>query len=278
MRQLLSHSQFGGGKIPIDFIFAALKDELLAQNYVSSYQYSLDSIMPQQRWEDWLRVNDRVVLEVAAIPAQQFVVDVPEPTESELSEFFEQYRNNEPLPQLVNNTELPSPNPGFATPQKVRIQYVKADYNSAITQLTDDVTDEEIAKYYEDNKELFLRADSGFDSFDFEDDEAEMNEDAAEKLMAKIQAKSQPLNRMLKILSSRIPKYRRRPLRVNQPKRRKRKKKQPKVLATRVLQLTILPRMELPKRMALLNRPRRIQVRKNLRNTNPWKKWKMISA
>ena len=36
----------------------------------------------EQRWKDWLRVNDRVVVEAAAIPVESFVVDVPEPTEA----------------------------------------------------------------------------------------------------------------------------------------------------------------------------------------------------
>lgn len=179
MRRLLSHSQFGGGKIPIGYIFTALREELLARNLIASYQYAFSSVMPQQRWEDWLRVNDRVVVEAAALPVQQFVVDVPEPQEAELVAFFEEFKAREALPQIVNNTELPSPTPGFASPQRIRVQLVKADYNSEITRITDEVTDEEIAKYYEDNKEMFIRADSGLDDFSFDEEGAESDDTAA---------------------------------------------------------------------------------------------------
>ena len=61
----------------------ALREELLARNYLSGYDFAFDAVMPEQRWEDWLQVNDKVVVEAAAIPAESFVVDVAEPTDAE---------------------------------------------------------------------------------------------------------------------------------------------------------------------------------------------------
>ena len=163
MRQILKHSQFSGGRVPIDYIFQGLRDELLAHNFFASYQYAIGSILPQQRWEDWLRVNDQIVLEAAAGPVDRFVVDFPDPPEDELKAFFLKYREREIIPDRIDNTELPSPTPGFAIPRKVEIQYIKADYYDLFTQLADQITSEEIKEYYDENRELFIRADSGLE-------------------------------------------------------------------------------------------------------------------
>ncbi len=166
MRQILKHSQFSGGRVPIDYIFQGLREELLANNFFASYHYAFGSILPQQRWEDWLRVNDQIILEVAALPVNHFLVDIPDPPADELQTFYAKYREREVFPDRVNNTELPSPTPGFAISRKVKIEYVKADYYDLFTQLVDQVTNEEIKEYYEENRELFIRADSGLEPED----------------------------------------------------------------------------------------------------------------
>ena len=57
--------------------------------------------------------------------------------------------------------ELPSPNPAFEIPQKVAVQYVMADYNQFLAKVEEEVTDAEIEKFYEDNKDpYFIRAES----------------------------------------------------------------------------------------------------------------------
>lgn len=178
MRSLLSQSEFQGGRVPIDYVFEGLREELLARNYIAGYQFLLNSVSPQQRWEDWLRVNDDVRVEVAALPAQQLIVDVNDPSKAELDAFFEEYRLREPRPDIIDNTELPSPNPGFATPRRVKVHYVKADYNDFTNTLIDDVTDEEIEKFYEENKEtLFVKADTSFDDFGEEETDAETEDE-----------------------------------------------------------------------------------------------------
>jgi hypothetical protein len=150
--------------ISIDYIFEGLREEMLAHNYLASYAYSLATVTPQQRWQDWLRANDRVVVETAALPVASFLVDVPEPTDAEVSQFYDQYKNNEPSPDNVANTELPSARPAFAIPRKVDIRYVRADYNQLLSKLEGEVTDKEIQDYYDANKQFFIRADSGLSS------------------------------------------------------------------------------------------------------------------
>lgn len=161
IRQILRAMAVRGRGASQDFVFDGLREEMLARNYLASYIFAFDTNLPEQRWQDWLHVNDRVVVEAAAIPAESLLVDVPEPSEEELVAFFDEYKDDEPMPQPVMNIELPSPNPGFAEPRKVAVQYLMADYNQFLTKVEDEVTDAEIKKFYEDNKDpYFIRDES----------------------------------------------------------------------------------------------------------------------
>jgi hypothetical protein len=140
----------------------ALREEMLAHNFLASQQFAFLTATPQQRFQDWLSVNDRIVVEAAALPVESFVDKVPEPTETELAKFFEDQREREPQPDLVGPMEFPSPVPGFRLPRKIDVQYIQADYDQLLVRVENEITEEEIAKYYEENKDpLFIRADTG---------------------------------------------------------------------------------------------------------------------
>lgn len=161
MRGLISRLQMGRGGASIPYVFAALREELVADYYMASYSFAMVSVMPQQRWQDWLRVNDRVVIEAAAFPADEFLARVPEPTPTELSEYYDLYKESEPRPHMVDNTELPSPTPGFKIPRKVDVQYVRADFNQLLEKIKAEFTAEEIQKFYDDNKDpYFIKPDT----------------------------------------------------------------------------------------------------------------------
>jgi hypothetical protein len=153
----------GGGErgVSIDFVFNALREELLARNYLMSNLYAFQTVTPQQRWQDWLRVNDRVVIEAAALPVEQYLIEVKDPTEAELKDFYEKYKNNEAAPDLIGGTEIASARPGFRVPRKIDAQFVQANFEELVSKAEGEVTDPDIAKYYEENKELFIKADTG---------------------------------------------------------------------------------------------------------------------
>ena len=127
-----------GWRVTNDFMMDALREEMLARNYTASYQFAFETVSPQQRWEDWLKVNDRIVLEAAAVPAESFLVDVPEPTEAQLAEFFEAHKQREPQPDFVAQMEFPSATPGFAIPRKIDVQYIQANYDRYVEKLEDE--------------------------------------------------------------------------------------------------------------------------------------------
>jgi hypothetical protein len=153
-----------------DLVFAGLRELLLANTYMSSYRSNYLNVLPEQRWEDWRRINERISLEVAALPVSDFVKDVPAPKEADLKAFYEQYKNNEArVPHLVGNTILPSADPGFKVPRKVKLSYLLGDINAWSEKYRDSITDAEIADYYERNKRTqFVKSEGDIAEFDTE--------------------------------------------------------------------------------------------------------------
>ncbi len=179
MRLMISGIQVGNGRATPEFMFDLIREAMLARDYVGSFAYTRATVMPQQRWEDWLKVNDRVVVETAALPVEEFLGEVKEPTEAQLTAFYNEYKERVPGPEMVANTALPSPTPGFRTPNKAKLQFVKADFPAATQEALKEVTDEEVAKYYQENKEMFVKADSDL-AADEDDVSAVVEEPAVE--------------------------------------------------------------------------------------------------
>lgn len=140
-------------------VFDAARDELLRQNFLASYNYTVRTTLPEQWWSDWLQLNDRIVVEAAGLKTSDFLDQVKEPTDEQVRELYEQYKNN--VVRIDPSTELPVSTPGFMVPQKIRFQYLEANYDAVLQEMMAKVTDQEIATFYEENKDLFIRADSG---------------------------------------------------------------------------------------------------------------------
>lgn len=169
MKALIKQMNSTGGHVSTAYIFDALRDEMLAHNLLASYQFSLETVTPEERWKDWLRSNDRIVLEAAAFPAEDLLLDVPEPTDEELQAFVQPPDNpkvnlleRDPQPDFfVGGLELPSRHPGFAVPRKIDVQFVEANYDKFLAKVEEEITDQEIAEYYEAKKDpLYIQLDT----------------------------------------------------------------------------------------------------------------------
>jgi hypothetical protein len=161
-RSGLSESQF----------FNFMRDELRARQLREMFYVSLEGITPAQRWEYFTRVKQMATIEVAAIPVANYVDQIDEPTDEELKTFFEENKERFPLPD--------SPEPGFREPQRIAMQWFKADPEKFLAT----VTDEDIKKHYEENKEAYDQAEKKAESTAVEPRETEPNgveKPAAEK-------------------------------------------------------------------------------------------------
>lgn len=103
---------------------------------------------PDDYWQYFRRLNVQQKIEVATLKVDQFLDEIDEPTDGQIKELFEEYKDYFP-----SNKEPGSP--GFALPHRANLAYIELDAESVQKSL-DAVSDEDIKKYYEDNKETPL--------------------------------------------------------------------------------------------------------------------------
>ncbi len=133
--------------IGVPRLFDALRTELLASRYVQLFQLSLNDLPPAERFEYYARLNRRAKAEVMPLAVADFVAQVADPSDGEVQEFYDKYKNDFPDPV--------SPEPGFKEPERASFQYFKASIDQLTEQLKGEVTEEEIRKYYDENKRNF---------------------------------------------------------------------------------------------------------------------------
>jgi len=134
-------------RVSQSMIFEAIRTEMLASKMLEMFQTSMAGITPAQRWDYFVRLNRRATVEVMPVPVAGFVDQVGEPTQAELTAFFDEHKSLLPNPD--------SPVPGFKIPRKGAFQYFKASPELMLTAALEKVTDAEIAEYYEKNKTSF---------------------------------------------------------------------------------------------------------------------------
>lgn len=122
-----------------DDLFRILRQELLALRLQQMFGISLGGATPAQRWDYYQRLNERARIEVAALPVADFVDQVPDPDDATLQVFFDQHKKQYFDPA--------SPEPGFHEPQKIALEYFKANVDAVA------VSDAEIEKYYQEHKD-----------------------------------------------------------------------------------------------------------------------------
>lgn len=98
--------------------------------------------LPADAWELYRKLNQTANVAYVELPASEFVAAAPEPNEGEVTALFDEYRDREPDPI----TGL-----GFRRPSQVSLGYLKADRKAVLASISDP-TDEDVARYYEENK------------------------------------------------------------------------------------------------------------------------------
>ena len=156
---IVARRQMDGRPVTMNMIFDVLRTELLARQLLDSYVNAAQGVTPGERWESWKRWNDVATIETVPVTTASFLDEVAAPTEEELVAFFDLYKNRVKQPDFVGAVLLESPLPGFRIPPKVAYNYLKADFDDFVAQVAEDITDDQIVAYYEDNKDRqFIRA------------------------------------------------------------------------------------------------------------------------
>jgi len=107
---------------------------------------------PEQFWQYYEQLNVKLSAEIASLPVQDFIDPDAKPSDADLLQLFEKYRQN--FPGYTPEGRMEPGRPGFYQPRRFQLGYLEADYEQ-IEPLMEAVTDEEIQKAYE---EKYLRA------------------------------------------------------------------------------------------------------------------------
>jgi hypothetical protein len=135
--------------ISTSYLFRVISEELLALRAREILLTNLAGATPAQHWDYFQRLNRRAVVETVAVPVERFVDQVADPPERQLREFFETYRYRVPHPD--------SPEPGFMEPKRISVEWVKAPFDRFVEKLREQVTDQEIEAYYNENRDRLYK-------------------------------------------------------------------------------------------------------------------------
>ena len=150
LAEIVSGLRLGPTAVSEHDLFEALRAELTGRNMLFMFQTGFSGDPPGWRWDYYKRLEQKAVVEVVPVPVESVVADVPAPTEATLRTFFERYRDDLPDPR--------SDAPGFRKPRRAKYEYFVAKREAFEAAVAKDVTDEEIAAFYEKNKATMFRA------------------------------------------------------------------------------------------------------------------------
>jgi len=131
-------------------LFESLRTVLAAQSMQMLFQSGFAGDPPGWRWDYFRRLEQSATVEVVPVVAETLAADVAAPAEATLRAFFEQYKDDLPAAR--------SAEPGFREPHRAKYEYLVAKTEAFEAAAAKDVTDAQIAEYYEKNKTSLFRA------------------------------------------------------------------------------------------------------------------------
>ena len=168
-----------GGRIGQNQLFDALKTELaahqvriLANGAAFDGSIADTAVTPGQSFDYFRRMYRRMEAEVMPLPVTEYVSKVTdEPTQAEIEELYNEYKEVFPSPI--------TPTPGFKEPFRARFQWLKADFTAFLDREIANLPEEDIKKYYEENKNSYKKI--AFPNFDNPGESTEGNTQSTEE-------------------------------------------------------------------------------------------------
>ena len=107
------------------------------------------SAPPGWRWDAFRRLEQSATVEVVPVIVETLGGEVAEPTTAALEAVYEKYKDD--LPRAASDT------PGFREPARIRYDALVATPDAFVAEAEKAVTDEQIAKFYEENKDAMYK-------------------------------------------------------------------------------------------------------------------------
>ena len=127
-------------------LFDAINGFLLRMHGIETLGSSLESTTTGERLDSFCRLAQRANIEAFPVKVEDFVEKVAEPTEGAIAEFFDTYKDKD--------ADLDSKEPGLRQPQKIALEYCAGTIAAFMD--TAAITDEQIQKNYDENKDNYV--------------------------------------------------------------------------------------------------------------------------
>ena len=148
-RDIIAGLRLGAMGVSQRDVFDALRTELSARNMFLLFQTGFSGDPPGWRWDYFCRLERQATIEAVPVVVESVAAEVAEPSVGELRTFFDRYKEDLPDPRSID--------PGFREPHRVKYQYLVAKREAFLDKAKAEVTDADIADYYEKNKETMFR-------------------------------------------------------------------------------------------------------------------------
>ncbi|WP_437193533.1 hypothetical protein [Planctomicrobium sp. SH527] len=131
-------------------LLEAIRSELKA---VQTFEllYGRNELAPESFWEFYRQMNVQQTADIAVVPVADFEAADAKPSENELQELFNKYRDN--TPGFTSEGRVEEGRPGFFQPRRFKVGYLEAAYDNIET-LVGEISEEDVKKRYE---EKYLR-------------------------------------------------------------------------------------------------------------------------
>lgn len=124
----------------------ALKRFLLREKIIEILGSNWNAITTSENLSSICRLNQKANVELFPVNVKDFVSKVEEPSSSEISAFFDKYKDKV--------AEIGSSEPGLHQPQRIVLEYCYGSYEQFMDEKA--ITDEAVQKSYDDNKENYV--------------------------------------------------------------------------------------------------------------------------
>jgi hypothetical protein len=114
---------------------------------LASAEVATPLVTPLDVFRNYRDQTERTSFKVVPILAQSYVDQVGQPSEADVLELFEKYKDVLPDPA--------SPTPGFKIPRQVKAEFLGIDVNSVAKRIKAKLPEEELKSYYESRKNDF---------------------------------------------------------------------------------------------------------------------------
>jgi len=145
-------SQVTGGEgrgLNYDYFFEMLREVLTAQKLQALVFRDGRVVTPSSAWVAYRNMNRTISTEMFPISAKDFMDQVGSPSSAQVEELFNKYKH-QPANPAANQI-------GFMQMDKLSLAYVKGDIEEFVEAAKAEITDEEVAQYYEENKDSFRK-------------------------------------------------------------------------------------------------------------------------